>query len=224
MKKLVLLIFILSFGSFSLLGCLKTRTDVKETETKQVIAQQVTTLQKTNADTSNRIAELEQEVRELNGKLEVIENKMSRQNPDTEKTIKGVSELAADSNKKLAAYQEELVKQDNAIKQLTLEIEALKADRAKAAEKPVEKKDPHQLADEYFKQSDWKKAIIQYQKYRDENPKGKKVADSTYKIAYCFSELGMKEEAKTFYEEVVSKFPGTPEAKKAKAKIKGMKK
>jgi TolA-binding protein len=211
------------FISSSLIGCLKTRTEVKETETKQVMAQQVTTLQKTNADTSNRIAELEQEVRELNGKIEVIENKLSKQNPEHEKSLKGVTELISDSNKKMAAYQEELLKQDNAIKQLNQEIETLKTEKAKAAEK-VEKKDPHQLAEDYFKQSDWKKAIIQYQKYRDENPKGKKVADSTYKIAYSFSELGMKEEAKTFYEEVVSKFPGSPEAKKAKSKIKGFKK
>lgn len=207
-----------------MVSCLKTRTDIKETETKQVIAQQVTTLQKTNADTSNRIAELEQEVRELNGKVEVLENKISRQNPENEKTMRGFSELVAESNKKIAAYQEELIKQDTAIKQLTLEIENLKLSQTKTTEKVAEKKDPHQLADEYFKQGDWKKAIIQYQKYRDENPKGKKVPDSTYKIAYSFSELGMKDEAKTFYEEVISKYPKSYEATKAKAKIKAMKK
>lgn len=206
-----------------MLGCLKTRTDVKETETKQVMAQQVTTLQKTNADTNNRIAELEQELRELTGKIEVLESKLNKQNPDTEKTIKSVAELAADSNKKLAAYQEELLKQDAALKQLTQDVETLKAERV-AAVKPQEKKDPYQTAEDYFKQSEWKKAIIQYQKYRDENPKGKKVAECTYKIAYSFSELGMKDEAKTFYEEVISKFPASPEAKKAKARIKGLKK
>ena len=212
------------FICVSLMGCLKTRTDVKETETKQVIAQQVTTLQRTNADTNSRLSEMEQELRELNGKIEVLESKLSRQSPDTEKSIKGVSETVVEANKKLAIYQEELVKQDAAIKQLTSEIEAMKLEKTKTVEKTVEKKDVHQLAEDYFKQSDWKKAIIQYQKYRDENPKGKKVADSTYKIAYSFSELGMKEEAKTFYEEVISKFPTSPEAKKAKSKIKAFKK
>ena len=124
-RKLLISFFI----SASMMGCLKTRTDVKETETKQVMAQQVTTLQKTNADTSNRIAELEQEVRELTGKIEVIENKLSKQNPENEKTLKGVTEMISDSNKKMAAYQEELLKQDNAIKQLNQEIETLKTEK-----------------------------------------------------------------------------------------------
>ena len=221
MNNIILFSLVLIVG---LTGCLKTRTDVKETETKQVIAQQVTTLQKTNADTGNRIAELEQEVRELYGKIEVVENKISKINPESDKAMKSVSDSIVETNKKLAVYQEELLKQDTSIKQLAQEIEVLKAEKTKAAEKSVEKKDPHQLAEDFFKQSEWKKAIIQYQKYRDENPKGKKVADSTYKIAFCFSELGMKEEAKTFYEEVVSKFPGSPEAKKAKSKIKALKK
>lgn len=219
----------LAVGLFAMVmtvGCLKTRSDVKETETKQVMAQQVTTLQRTNADTSNRIAELEQEIREMNGKVEVLENKLSRQNPEADKMMKNMNEQVGEANKKLAVYQEELVKQEAIIKQLTQEVESMKSEAAaaKTAEKESEKKTPLQLAEEHFKQNDWKKAIIQYQKYRDENPKGKKVAESTYRIAYAFGELGMKDEAKTFYEEVIAKFPAAPEAKKAKAKIKALKK
>lgn len=222
MKKLVVVLSVMAMAT----GCLKTRSDVKETETKQVMAQQVTTLQRTNADTANRIAELEQEIREMNGKIEVLENKLSRQNPEADKLMKNMNEQVGEANKKLSAYQEELVKQEGVIKQLTHEVETLKAEAvaAKTAERETERKTPLQLADDYFKQSDWKKAIIQYQKYRDENPKGKKVAESTYRIAYAFSELGMKDEAKTFYEEVIAKFPASLEAKKAKNKIKNLKK
>jgi TolA-binding protein len=221
MKSLVVGLFLVAMAT----GCLKTRTDVKETETKQVMAQQVTTLQRTNADTANRIAELEQEIREMNGKVEVLENKLSKQNPETDKQMKNVNEQIGEANKKLAIYQEELLKQETTIKQLAHEVEVMKtAAASKSAEKETEKKTPLQLADEHFKQNDWKKAIIQYQKYRDDNPKGKKVAESTYRIAYAFGELGMKEEAKTFYEEVIAKFPVSLEAKKAKAKIKAFKK
>ncbi|OYZ23808.1 MAG: hypothetical protein B7Y39_03540 [Bdellovibrio sp. 28-41-41] len=223
MKKLVVGLFLMAMMT----GCLKTRTEVKETETKQVMAQQVTTLQRTNADTANRIAELEQEIREMNGKVEVLENKLSKQNPENDKQMKNVNEQVGEANKKLAVYQEELLKQEKTIQQLTHEVETMKAEAAaanKPAEKETERKTPLQLADEHFKQNDWKKAIIQYQKYRDENPKGKKVAESTYRIAYAFGELGMKEEAKTFYEEVIAKFPASLEAKKAKAKIKAFKK
>ncbi len=205
-------------------GCLKTRSEVRDNETKQVMAQQVTTMQRNNADTTNRISELEQQIREQNGRIEVLENKLSRQNPDTEKNIKGVSESVNEANKKLAIYQEELMKQENTIKQMTQEIETMKEAMLKTPAQETEKKTPLQWADEHFSQKDWKKAIIQYQKYRDENPKGKKVAESTYRIAYAFNELGMKDEAKTFYEEVIAKFPASPEAKKAKAKVKSLKK
>lgn len=201
---------------FFLNGCLKTRTDVKETETKQVMAQQVVTLQKTNADTSNRMSEIEQEVRELKGEIEVTQNKISKGNPDQDKSIKALQEQVADLIKKFQTHQEELLKQQSDIKNIQNEIESIKAEKAKNIEKESEKKSNWQMGEDSYKAGDWKKAIIQYQKYRDENPSGKKVSEATYKIALSFQELEMKEEAKTFFEEVVSKYPHSSEAKKSK--------
>ena len=42
-----------------------------------------------------------------------------------------------------------------------------------------------------------------------------------YKIGLSFESLGMKDDAKGFYQELIEKHPKSQEAKKAKAKMKG---
>lgn len=210
-------------------GCLKTRNEVKDSEQKQVMQQQVVTLQRTNADTSSRLSDIDEQLRELSGKIEHAESKISKLNPDNEKTIKNLAEMQIDNSKKITLLQEEISKHENLIQSLNSEIQTLKmvAANSLATEKAQQdsvKKNNFQTAEDLFKQGEWKKAIIQYQKYRDENPKGKHLAESTYKMAVCFQELGMKEEAKVFYEEVNTKFPGSSEAKKAKTRLKSLKK
>lgn len=219
------------FFVFSLSACLRTRTEVKDTEQKQVMQQQVVTLQRTNADTNSRLADVDEQLRELSGKIEHVENKVSKMNPDNEKAIKGLIEMQNENVKKIALLQEEVSKQETQIQSLNNEIQNLKTiaanslnnEKASAAAE-ASKKNNFQSAEDLFKQGEWKKAIIQYQKYRDENPKGKHLAESTYKMAVCFQELGMKDEAKAFYDEVNTKFPGSPESKKAKTRLKSLKK
>lgn len=225
--KKIFLKFLLLVMAFSFSACLKTRTDVKETETKQVMQQQVVTLQRTNADTNSRLADIDEQIREISGKIETLEYKNSKMNPENEKTLKGLAEMQIDSNKKLSLLQEEITKQEAQLLALNSEIQALKANAQVAAiEKTTEaaKKNPFQAAEDLFKQGEWKKAIIQYQKYRDENPKGKNFSESTYKMALSFQELGMKDEAKIFLEEVITKSPNSSAAKKAKQKLKTIKK
>lgn len=219
----------ISIFLFIFVGCLKTRNEVKDTEQKQVMQQQVVTLQRTNADTNGRLSDIDEQLRELSGKVEHVESKMAKLNPDNEKTIKNLAEMQIDNAKKIALLQEEISKQETLIQNLNNEVQTLKTVTANslASEKIQQesaKKNNFQAAEELFKQSEWKKAIIQYQKYRDENPKGKHLAESTYKMAVCFQELGMKDEAKAFYDEVNNKFPGSPEAKKAKTRLKSLKK
>jgi TolA-binding protein len=225
--KQMLLKLLLLVTAFSFSACLKTRTDVKETETKQVMQQQVVTLQRTNADTNSRLSDLDEQIRELSGKIETLENKISKMNPEHDKTVKNLAEMQIDSSKKLTLLQEEITKQEAQLLALNSEIQALKANAQTAAvEKTPEatKKNTFQGAEDLYKQGEWKKAIIQFQKYRDENPKGKHFSESTYKMALSFQELGMKDEAKAFLEEVITKSPNSAEAKKAKQKLKTLKK
>jgi TolA-binding protein len=219
--------------SVGLTGCLKTRTDVRETEQKQVIQQEVTKLQRTNADVSTKFSDLEDDIRNLRGRLEVMEHKSGQGSQEAESVKRFAADQSADSNKKIALLQEGLATLEKTVFQLNAEVNALQADRAASAAQASAaqaqaaanaKKDPYEVAKEHFNNKDWKKAILSYQKYRDENPSGKKVADATYKIGVCFQELGMKEEAKTFYDEVIAKHPNTDEARRAKVRLKSVRK
>ncbi|MNT30620.1 tol-pal system protein YbgF [compost metagenome] len=166
-------------------------------------------------------------MRELNGRVDVVENKLGNNRSSVETALKGSQQQNVETAQKLNLLQEAMTKLEGQLFQLTAEVQALKAERAASqaehASRQV-KKDVYDAAQDYFKQKDWKQAILNYQKYRDENPKGKTFADATYKIGVAFQELGMKEEARTFYDEVVTKFPKTEEAKRAKVRLKGLKK
>lgn len=82
----------------------------------------------------------------------------------------------------------------------------------------------YDAAQDFFGKKEWKKAILSYQKYVDENSKGKNVADAKYKIGVCFQELGMKEEAMAFYEEVIANYSKAEAGKKAKIRLAKLKK
>ncbi|UOE99846.1 tetratricopeptide repeat protein [Bdellovibrio reynosensis] len=221
------LVFILVSASLFLTGCLKTRNEVKDVEQRQVMQQQVTTLQRSNADVSNRFAELEEEMRNLNGRVDVVENKVGRSDSGFDSALKSSQAQNQELNQKVMILQEALTKMERDMIALNAELQAVKADRASAqAERTSRqaKKNVFEVGEEFFEKKDWKQAILNFQKYRDENPKGGKFAEATYKIGVSFQELAMREEAKTFYDEVVNKFPKSDEARKAKIRLKGMKK
>lgn len=218
---------------FALTGCLQTRNQVRDTEQKQVIQQEVVKLQRNNADASTRFADVEDDVRTLRGRLEVLEHRSGQGNQEVEAAKRFAVEQSAENNKKILLLQEGMSAMEKNVNQLTAELNALKAERAasiaqnsaaQAKAAADAKKSSYELGQGYFDQKDWKKAILNFQKYRDENPNGKKVPDATYKMGVSFQELGMKEEAKTFYDELVSKHPSTNEAKKAKVRLKSLNK
>lgn len=221
---------------FFLSGCLKTRNEVSEADQKQVMQQQVTTLQKSNADVNSRFSDLEEQMRDLQGRVEVVEHKGGLSSQETETLKKMNVDQSTDLNKKMQMLQDGLTNLEKTVFQLNAEVNAMKTEQATAqaaaqaqaaaaqAEAAAsEKKGSRQIAEEYFEKKDWKKAILNYQKYRDENPKGKKVPDAIYKMGVCFQELGMKDEAKTFYDEVMSKYPSSDEARRAKIREKSLK-
>lgn len=216
-----------------LTGCLKTRTDVRETEQKQVIQQEVTKLQRTNADVSSRFSDVEEDLRGLRGRVEVLEHQKGQGTQEAESAKKFAADQSADANKKILLLQEGLSNLEKTVFQLNAEVNALRAEKAamvaqataaQAKAATESKKGSFEIGQESFDQKDWKKAILNYQKYRDENPSGKKFNEATYKMGVAFQELGMKDEAKTFYDELVNKSPASNEAKKAKIRLKGLSK
>lgn len=209
----------------ALAGCetLMTRGDLRETDQKKQFQDQVSNLQKNNADVGSRFADIEQDLRGLNGRVEVAESRINQNNQEANKT-KALNEQSNQEHaKKLQILQEEISRLNEQVAALTAEMNAIKTAGNESNDK-ISKKDHLEIAEEYFSKKDWKKAIVSFQKFRDANPKSKKFADVTYKIGICFQELGLKEEAKTFFDEVIAKFPNSAEAKKAKAHLKTLKK
>lgn len=209
-----------------LTGCLKTRSEVREEEQRQVYAQQTVQAQAV-AQT-----EKDEDLRDLRGRIEVLEHKVQGDNAGADAARKIVGEQTGDLNRRLLILQDAVTKQDAQIIGLNAELTAIKAAlasqvaqaQAAQAQKTAAKVDSYELGQEAFSQKDWKNAILGFQKYREDHAKGKNVPDATYKIGVSFQELGMKDEAKTFYDEVVSKYPNAPEAKKAKTRLKSLKK
>ncbi|MEK6774943.1 MAG: tetratricopeptide repeat protein [Bdellovibrionota bacterium] len=226
LKFIVLGLFIFVFT-----GCLMTRNDVKEIETKQVLHRQVTDLQKNTADSGSRFAEVDEQLRYIHGRLETLEAKVSKNDLEADRSLKTQSESLQETHKKMSIYQEALTKLEIQMHQNSAEIANLKSEMQKSTKESTRsskdskdgKKDSLNAAQDLFKQKDWQNAIIEFQKYRDKNPKGKHVAEATYKIGVCFQELSLKEDAKTFYQEVVASFPNSEEARKAKNRLKGLK-
>ncbi len=127
-------------------------------------------------------------------------------------------------SKKIQILQEEIGKLNEQVATLNSEVSALKASESNEKADRGTKKDYFEIADDHFSKKEWKKAIVSYQKFREANSKHKKFPEATYKIGICFQELGLKEEAKTFFDEVIAKYPNSAEAKKAKAHLKSLKK
>lgn len=209
-----------------------TRNEVDEMENRKQTQDQVVATQKGRptpvaaapaTDLNNRFSEVDSDLRELNGRVEVLENQLGQASNDKEKIKKQNDELQADHNKKVQILQEEVAKLEEMVNQLTAEVASLKSTPEKNNNNGG-KKDLFQQAEEQFEQKNWKKAALTYQKFKEANPKSKKVPESIYKMGVCFQELGMKEEAKTFYEELMANYSAAPEAKKARTRLKSLKK
>lgn len=219
-----------SIACATLSGCLMTRNDVKEAEQRRTVQDQVISLQKTNAESSNRFEEYNTQLRELGGRVERLESQQEQESNQRDKNRKSEQDAAGESAKTVNLLKEEMIKMQSQLAALQNQVQELQAAATAAAAKPApaEAKDdakstPYDTGEELFGKKDWKKAILSYQKYREAYPKGKRFPDATYKIGVCFQELGMKTEAASFYEEVITKFPGSETAKKAKVRIKKVK-
>jgi tetratricopeptide (TPR) repeat protein len=233
-RSLRALIFMLLLAPILLGGCLETRAGKKEVEEKQVLRKQVASLQQTSADVNSRFMDLEDESRRLNGRLEALELKLQQA---TTRMDKGSSTVDGKLKEKDDAYREEFAKMAASINQLRADVSSLqeeqrrmalvKAEAASQKQKSQEAasaKGPYASAEEMFEQKKWKEAILEYEKYRKANPKGKQFSTATYKIGVSFQELGLRDEAKAFYEEVIAKFPKSKDAERAASRMKNLKK
>jgi TolA-binding protein len=65
----------------------------------------------------------------------------------------------------------------------------------------------------YYAIGEFKKAILDYSALHESFPKSPKAPQAVYKTAMGFKSLGMNEDAKVFFQELVEKYPKSSEAK-----------
>ncbi|MGE0764175.1 MAG: tetratricopeptide repeat protein [Bdellovibrionales bacterium] len=207
--------------SLVLPGCLATRAELRgETDARRT---QVSAAQERQAVQSTRFDDYDQQFRQMNGRMDQVENQLTQINAGHADKSNQEQKRRDEIEKRLRAYEEALNKLEAKVAELREEL--------KASQKPVKKESVPAgglgssltAAEAAFELKDWKLAIVEYENYRKENPKGKSYVLATYRIGLAFQELGKKEEAKVFFEEVVAKFPQSKEAKKASQKLKSMK-
>lgn len=238
------LVLTLAFSS-----CLQTRSEVGENDQSQIYSKKNSNNQAAQAESqlnqktaaAQPVDERDELIRTLNGRVENLENQLSSLNKEK-------SANSTQDAQKIILLQEALAKMEAQIKNIEAEqiqrkaqqeaatltsknaveeapVKVVKKNGKDPAMKPGEKSsNSYELAQGFFAGKEWKKAILNYQKYTDDHPKGKEVSDAKYKIGVCFQELGMKEEAMAFFEEVVANYGKSDAGKKAKIRLAKLKK
>ncbi len=79
------------------------------------------------------------------------------------------------------------------------------------------------IADSYYVEKWFEKAILEYQKVLEEYPNSNKLSAARLKQGYAFAELGEKANARLILKELLRKHPNTNEARYAKEKLKKLK-
>lgn len=212
---------ILWLGSLSLAGCLITRQDVREGKGPQLSPEQ-----QRQAQHEVRYQELDEQMRQMMGRIETVENNISTLNSAKSSSHNEQQNEKRSLQEKLKIYEEALGKLESQYLILAQKIEALQLAQASTPvkdSKSVSNKNAFEAAEMDYAKKRWKEAIVSFEKYRSLNPTGKRYGEATYKIGASFHELGMNVEAKSFYSEVVEKFPKSDWAKKANQRLKALK-
>jgi TolA-binding protein len=202
----------------TLLGCLKTRSQLKQSGSSGRLEEKQQTAVQQQAQQNLQMDELAEELRAMNGRIEILETELRQKKQGLET---GELDPIESINDKLRLYEQALLKLEESV--LALQAQVTSASQPSKKKPDPQKKGNFASAQQSFASKQWKDAIFSYQKYRDLNPKGRNYAEATYKMGVSFQELGMSGEAKTFYSEVVEKFPKTSYGKKAKYRLKHLK-
>lgn len=156
----------------------------------------------------------ETRIKELETRLSELENAQATLIESVKRIEESKSHVSkAETGSLLEKGKKEYLAQDygGAIETLSVYIRAL-------GEKANE--DAYYFRGQSFYQSkDYKKAILDFSKFPEKFSKSKRMPEVLFRIGSSFEEMGMKDDSKTFYQELVEKFPKSPEAKKAKGKI-----
>jgi TolA-binding protein len=201
-------------------GCLQTRSNLRgQTPSTSGAKPTVTPEQQKAAEEAVQKEDANKEFRELYGRIESVEKQLG----DTK------------NNEPIKALELRIAQMETELNLLRTTVSELNAKAKKdallmssderAGNKPQTQPKAHfksPLADatQHFDNKKWEDAILAFEEYRKNNPKGAEYPEATLKIGMCFQNMSLKDDAKVFYKEVVEKFPKSKEASVAKTKLK----
>lgn len=195
----------------------------------ETLENQISLLQKdkvaANAATSaetQKLQALQESLTKMDAQIQLLQNENANLKAEIEarKSSDEAAGASAAARKQAAGKTAAATKS----KEIAKTTSSAKTTTTGAEPKANVKSNPYDVAQEFFAKKEWKKAILSYQKYVDEFPKGKNVPEAKYRIGVCFQELGMKEEAAAFYEEVVAQHPKSDAGKRSKIRLSKLKK
>lgn len=162
----------------------------------------------------SQLKSYEEQFRTMLGRIDELESKSSSTSQADAARIKDLEQAISE----MSSQQETLKSEIKASK----EAQAAKAAQEKAEESSVPTGNLEH-ADKLFTEGKWEKAAQEFQEFRKKNPKSDEISIVTYKIGVCFQELGLKNEAKTFFNNVIKNYPNSKASKFAKFRLDNLK-
>jgi tol-pal system protein YbgF len=230
--------------ALSLSACLKTRAQLRDESSDDTVHEQraqAAQIQEVQPQGQYVIDELKSEITRLTGRIEDLERRAKAR--DAEGATAGKEDLKKLETRIIETEnaQSEMIK---AIQKMQQTMPAPEQPELFEKAQNEQKNGNHQAAvddftnylrnpkakhaeeatylrgESYFALKEYKKAIMDFSKFPEKYSKSKRMPSALFRIGNSFEALGMKDDAKGFYQELAEKFPKSSEAKKAKAKLK----
>jgi tol-pal system protein YbgF len=240
MKKLLSTMILVSL-TLSSTACLRTRANLKDeksSEREEPKAVSVQPAQEVQPQAEYIVDQMKTEITQLTGRVEDLERALKEQN------ARGGNEEIKKLEERLAQLEQHQVKLTETLGKVQESV-ALKnpSDLFNQAKAEYDKEHYESAADtfgtylkipkvakadeatflrgeSYFKIKQYKKAIVEFSKFPEKYTRSNRAPEALFKIGLSFEALGMNEDAKGFYQELVEKYPKSQEAKKARNKVK----
>ena len=245
MTTVLTLVFFLTWT-----GCLKTRTQLRDggddVESNPVVPAKA--VQDVPTDGRYAVDEMKSEMTQLEGRLEDLERGFREMDKDQKDLVAKTKDIGPEALTKLNEHfsHVEDVLSELADRIKKLEDASVMADPAQVweqARKDFKQEDYSKALESltiytkntkvknyqdavfmkgqcFYKLKEYKKAIVEFSKFPEHFSKTARMPEALYQIALSFEALGMKDDAHGFYQEILEKFPKSPEAKKTRKKKK----
>ena len=205
-------------------GILRERIE----ETRHQVGRQIG---ETTRDGDQRVKDLESRVAKISETLKVQEAALKSRDEELKQLRENAASSAAKSEVVLdsATGESALVKKDYELGWQAMEkrdyrvaISRFKEFLKKHPKSNLADNAQYWIGESHYGLREFDQAIVEFDAVRRRYPQGDKVSAALLKQGYAFAELGEKVNARLLLQEVVEKFPETPEAAKAKMRLKSI--